>query len=494
MLTTEPLPTAIFLAVFGVLLIASVVFSRATERFPVPVALIFLGIGVLAGSEGIGGIAFEDYALAYRLGTVALVLILFDGGLNTPLKVAKSVAAPAAVLATLGVVGIASLLAVFAHAIGLGWPTALLIGAVVSSTDAAAVFAVLRASGVHLQRRVAATLEVESGSNDPMAVILTMVVTQALIAGADAVGLHTLLSVVVQVLIGFGAGLVIGFGVSALLGRTKPPSGGLVAVMMVGAAFLAFALPTLINGSGLLSVYVAGIVLGNGRLPYKGALLRIHDALAWLSQVTMFLMLGLLVFPSRLMEIAPIAVAIAALLTFVARPIVVTLCLLPFRYRKKEIAYISAVGLRGAVPIVLASYPVLAGAPGASRVFDIVFFVVVIGAFVPGALVSWLAGRLGVERSEPPPPQAILAIESMEPLDRDLMSFYVDEALPVTGASLSELTFPNGAAITLVVRGRLLVAPEPDTVLLPGDHVYIITTPDDLPFVQLMFGRPESRY
>ena len=495
MLTTEPLPTAIFLAVSGALLIVSVIFSRATERFPVPVTLVFLAIGVLAGSEGIGGIVFEDYRLAYRLGMIALVLILFDGGLNTSLDAVRRVAAPAAVLATIGVLGIAGLLAVFAHSIGLGWPASLLIGAVVSSTDAAAVFAVLRASGVHLQRRVAATLEVESGSNDPMAVILTVVVTQALLGGGrDAFGWPMAMTIAVQIVIGLGAGLGIGFVISALMSRARPPSGGLLAVMMIGAAFLAFAIPTLMSGSGLLSVYVTGIILGNGRMPYKAALLRIQDALAWLSQVTMFLVLGLLVFPSRLIEIAPVGLLIAAFLTIVARPVVVTLCLVPFRYTRREIAYISAVGLRGAVPIVLASFPVLAGAPGASRVFDIVFFVVLVGAFIPGSLVSWLAGKLHVERSEPPAARAVMAIESMEELDGELLSFYVDEALPVTGATLREVPFPVGAAVTLIVRSRKLVAPERDTVLLPGDHVYVITTPAARDLVQLLFGRPEAHH
>lgn len=492
MLTTEPLPTALFLAVFGSLLIASVIFSRATERFPVPVALIFLVIGVLAGSEGIGGIAFEDYGFAFRLGTVALVLILFDGGLNTSWDAVRRVAAPASVLATLGVVGVASLLALFAHAIGLGWPASLLIGAVVSSTDAAAVFAVLRGSGVHLQRRVAATLEVESGSNDPMAMILTVVVTQGLLSGSDGLTWQVGMTVAVQIVVGIAAGLAVGFGISAILSKARPPSGGLLAVMMIGAAFLAFAIPTLMNGSGFLSVYIAGIVLGNGRMPYKGALLRIQDALAWLSQVTMFLVLGLLVFPSRLVDIAPVALLIAAFLTLVARPVVVALCLLPFRYPVREIAYISAVGLRGAVPIVLASYPVLAGAPEALRVFDTVFFVVLVGAFIPGALVSRLAGWLSVERAEPPPARAVMAIESMEPMDGELLSFYVDEALPVVGSRLSELPMPVGAAVTLIVRGRKLVPPEADTLIKVGDHIYVITSPAERAFIQLMFGRPEE--
>jgi cell volume regulation protein A len=208
----------------------------------------------------------------------------------------------------------------------------------------------------------------------------------------------------------------------------------------------------------------------------------------------MFLVLGLLVFPSRLLEIAPVALLLAAFLTLVARPIVVVLCLLPFRYPRREVAYISAVGLRGAVPIVLASFPVLAGAPGASRVFDIVFFVVVVGAFIPGALVPWLAGKLHVERSEPPAPQAVMAIESVGPLDGELLSFYMDEALPVIGARLSELPFPHGAAVTLIIRGKTLVAPEPATELQVGDHVYVITSSAERWFVQLMFGRPESQH
>ena len=494
MLTNEPLPTAILLAVFGALLVASVVFSRATERVPVPVALVFLTIGMLAGSEGILGIPFENYSLAYRLGTVALVFILFDGGLNTSAAVIRRVAAPAAVLATLGVVGTAALLAVGARATGFGWPDAMLLGAVVSSTDAAAVFAVLRGSGIHLQRRVGATLEVESGANDPMAVILTTVVTQSLVAPAAGVRWGAIaLTIGAQIVVGAGVGLGIGYAGRMLLARAQLSAAGLYAVVLIGIACLAFAVPTLLYGSGFLAVYAAAIVLGNGPLPYKASLLRVHDALAWLTQVTMFLLLGLLVFPSRLIDIAPIAILLAGVLTFVARPVIVTLCLLPFRYPPREVAYIAWVGLRGAVPIILATYPVLAGAPGASRVFDVVFFVVVVGAVVPGATVSWLARAMGVATAEPPAPQAVLEIESMRPLNGELLSFHVDEALPVAGARLADVPFPEGAAVTLIVRGPDLIAPKGTTVLMPGDHVYVIAGAEAGPEIHLMFGRPERR-
>lgn len=494
MLTAEPLPTAIALAIAGMLLVASALFTRASERIGVPVLLIFLAIGMLAGSEGVGGIPFENYQLAYRLGTVALVLILFDGGLNTAAGVVRRVAAPAAVLATVGVMGTALLLAAGARwLLGVNWPQAMLLGAIVSSTDAAAVFAVLRGSGVHLQRRVAATLEVESGANDPMAVILTTVVTASIVDPQGGFGWHVPLTIAVQIAVGAVLGLAIGYGGRVLLARTQLAAGGLYAVLLVGVAFLAFAVPTLVYGSGFLAAYVAAIVLGNGQLPYKPGLVRVHDALAWLSQVTMFLVMGLLVFPSRLLDVAPAGLLLAAFLALIARPLVVWLCLLPFRYPPREVAYIAWVGLRGAVPIILAAYPVLAGAPGAERIFDAVFFVVVVSALIPGATVSPLARRLGLEASEPPAPQAVLEIESRQPLNGEMFSFYVDDALPVAGERLADVPFPEGAAVMLIIRGREVIAPKGSTVLTPGDHVYLFARDEDRPIIQLMLGRPESR-
>jgi potassium/hydrogen antiporter len=239
-------------------------------------------------------------------------------------------------------------------------------------------------------------------------------------------------------------------------------------------------------------VYLAGMVLGNGPLPYHAGLLRVHDALAWLAQIGMFLILGLLVFPSGLVEVAGTGLGLALLLAVVARPLVVALCLAPFRYPRREVAYIGWVGLRGAVPIVLATYPVLVGAPGADRIFHVVFFIVVVNALVPGGTVAWVTRRLGLQKAGPPAPQAVLAIESRLPLEGELISFYIDEAVVVAGVPLEELDFPDGSSIALIVRGNRLVPPKGSTVLEPGDHVYVLTQAEDRPLMQLMFGRTEG--
>ena len=494
----EPGATALLLATLGLLLLLSIAFSRATARVPVPLAFVFVLVGILAGSEGIGGIAFNDYGAAFRLGTMALALILFDGGLNTPMSAVRKGIAPAGVLATLGVVATSALIAVVAHAMGFAWPNALLLGAVVSSTDAAAVFGVLKGSGIRLKHRVGRTLELESGLNDPMAVILTMLLTTQLATGDDsgapgglAVAPWLALRVVMELGIGGAVGWFVGVGGRHALARLGLLP-GLLPVLSLSVAFLAYGVPTLLHGSGFLGVYVAGIALANGDLPYRGGLLRVHDALAWLSQVGMFIVLGLLVFPSRLLDVAAQGAGLALFLAIVARPIVTWLCLLPFGFRWREVLYVGWVGLRGAVPVVLATMPVLAGVPGAERLFDIVFFIVVVNAFVPGATVPWVTRKLGVESDEPPAPRAVLAIESGQPLDGDILSFHVDAALAVSGVALADLPFPDGAAVMLIVRGRSLMAARGTTMLEPGDHVYVFAKREDRGEILLMFGRPEE--
>jgi cell volume regulation protein A len=493
----EPGATALLLATLGLLLLLSIAFSRATARVPVPLAFVFVMVGILAGSEGFGRIAFTDYGFAFRLGTMALALILFDGGLNTPMSAVRKGAGAAGMLATVGVVATAALVAVVAHAMGFPWPYALLLGAVVSSTDAAAVFGVLKGSGIRLKHRVGRTLELESGLNDPMAVILTMILTERLTTGGDAPGGWGIapwlaLKVVVELVIGGGMGWLIGTGGRLMLGRLGLLPGGLLPVLSLAVALLAFGVPTLMHGSGFLGVYAAGISLANGELPYRAGLLRVHDALAWLAQVGMFIVLGLLVFPSRLFEVALPGAALALFLALVARPAVTALCLLPFRFPWRESAYVGWVGLRGAVPVVLATMPVLSGVPGAERLFDVVFFIVVVNAFVPGATVPWATRKLGVESDEPPAPRAVLAIESATPLDGDILSFHVDEALAVSGVSLADLPFPDGAGVMLILRGRQLVAARGNTTLEPDDHVYVFARREDRGEILLMFGRPEE--
>jgi cell volume regulation protein A len=487
----EPAATALLLGAAGLLVLAAVLASRTSGRLGVPAALLLLGLGMLAGSEGVGRIAFEDYGLTFRLGTVALVLILFDGGLNTPWASVRQALLPAGLLATVGVAGTAALAATGAWWLGLAPPLALLFGAVVSSTDAAAVFSVLRGGGIELRHRVGTVLEVESGLNDPMAVILTLAFTRLARTG-EAPGWALAGETLLQLAIGLGGGAAIGLGGRWLMGRARLSAAGLYPVLSLALALLAFGLPTLLWGSGFLAVYAAALVLGNGPLPYLSGLRRVHDALAWLGQVAMFLLLGLLAFPSRLLAQAGAGVALGLLLVLVARPLVVALCLAPFGFPRRELLFIGWVGLRGAVPIILATFPVLAGVPGAVGVFDLVFFVVVVSTALQGSTAPWLARRLGLERQGAAAPRAVLEIVSTRQLSGQVLTFLVEPASAVSGSRIADLPFPDQAAVMLILRGRDLVAPRGPTVLLPGDHVSIFAAPEDVPLVRLLFGREEE--
>ena len=483
---------ALFLATFGLLLVVSVVFSRASVRTGIPLTLVFLGMGILAGSEGVGRIGFEDYDVAFRLGTIALAFILFDGGLNTRWHEVRHVLGPSGVLATVGVVLTGAIVATGGHFLGLAWPESCLVGAIVSSTDAAAIFSVLRASGVHLKKRVGLTLELESGLNDPLAVILTTLVIQFIMDRAHVSAMSVAVSIVEEVALGGAIGVLVGIGARKLLVRYPLRPSGLYPAFTVGVACLAYALPTLVHGSGFLGVYVAGIALGEGALPYRSSVTRVHDALAWLCQIGMFLVLGLLAFPSRIAGVLPIGIAVALLLALVARPVAVALCLSLFRYRWREVTYIGWVGLRGAVPIVLATLPVLANVPGARKVFDVVFIIVVINAALQGTSVPWVTRKLKAESAEPDASPAVLQIEGHNEFSTLIHSYFVDEALSVAGLTLADVPVPSGSAVMMVVREKELIAPRGDTVLTPGDHVYLLVAPEDTAFVQLLFGRPEG--
>jgi cell volume regulation protein A len=488
--TVEPLPTALVLAATGLLLAASVLAARVgSGRAGVPAALLFLFLGMAAGS--VPGVHFDDHQLAFRAGTVALVLILLDGGLSTPLASIRRVIAPAAVLATAGVAATALLAALGARAVGLAWPEAALFGAVVSSTDAAAVFSVLRGARIQLRRRVAHVLELESGVNDPMAIMLTLGFTAA-IAEHHAPGWQLAPEIVLQLAVGLGVGWGMGRAGRYALGRARLAAGGLYPVLTLGIAFLSFGAATLLWGSGFLAVYVTAVTLGNGPLPYRTGLVRVHDAMAWCSQVAMFLLLGLLASPTRLWAIALPGTALALFLVFVARPVAVVASLVPFRFAPREVAFISWVGLRGAVPIILATYPVLAGIEGGRRIFDLVFFVVVVSTLLQGAPIRWLARRLDLVVPGPPAPRAVLEIVSRDPLAGAVLSFYVEPASAVAGSAIADLPFPEGATVMLIVRGHELVPPRGPTALEPGDHVYVFAKPDEVGLVKLLFGREEE--
>ncbi len=485
------------LATVGILLGGSVLLTRVTYRIGIPIALGFIAVGMLAGAEGIGHIPFSDYSFAFRAGVVALVLILFDGGLNTPPASLRAVAAPSLALATIGVFLTTGIVAGFAWSVGgQEWAIALLLGAVVSSTDAAAVFATLRGNGISLKARVGRTLEAESGLNDPVAIILVIsLTTYALrdtVGNGESMWMLPVMAAF-EMVVGGLAGWVAAKLASRMLARVRLESAGLYPVLTLSLALAVFGVTTLLHGSGFMAVYITGVGLsGTEQLPHRPAILRVHDAFAWLAQIGMFLVLGLLAFPTRLATAAGPAIELAIVLTLIARPLAVAICLAPFRYSWRETLFLGIVGLRGAVPIVLATIPVMSGLAEGHRIFDVVFFVVVLNALMPGTIVAWLARRLRVVGVATPEPAATIVVESSEPMRGSLRSFFIERALPVCGARLAEIPFPEGAAVTMIVRGSGLLVADGATVMQPGDHVYVLSSPETESLVQLLFGAPET--
>ena len=485
---SEPIATAVLLLIFGALIAFSVLFTRALDRIGVPVVLLFLVLGMLGGSEGIGGILFEDYELAFRLGTIALVLILFDGGLNTARSSIRRSLGPAGVLATLGVAASAGIVALAARAFSLPWGEALLIGAIVSSTDAAAVFAVLRGGSVRVKEPVRSTLEVESCINDPMAVILTVTVVESLRTGTPP-SVWMLVLIPAQLIIGGAVGSLVGLAARWTLNRVTLTTSGLYPVATLAVAFLAFGAATLAQGSGFLAVFAAAAVLGNGPLPYKSGLTRVHDAIAWFAQVSMFLMLGLLSFPSHLLAVSGTGLALGLVLAVLARPVAAAVCVLPFGWRGANVLYASWVGIRGAVPIILATIPIMAGISGAEHVFNIVFFIVVVSTIVPGASIVPLTRKLGLADGAAPTPAAALEMHSRKRLSGEIRIYRIDPSVAVCNAKLSEIAFPDNAAVLLVVRGDDLIPARGSTRLQEGDFAYIFCHAADEPAIGLLFGR-----
>lgn len=485
----EPLATAILMLVFGALVLCSVLFSRALNKVGVPVVLLFIILGMLGGSEGIGGVHFNDYNLAFRLGTIALVLILFDGGLNTARSSIRASLLPAGLLATVGVLITAALVSAVAKLLGLSWGDALLVGAIVSSTDAAAVFAVLRGGSLRVKEPVRSTIEVESCINDPMAVILTVTLVEILNAGAPLTA-WLLILVPMQLAIGTAVGVIIGHLGRWILNNTQFATVGLYPAATLAIASLTFGIATLAHGSGFLAVFAAAAVLGNGPLPYKAGLTRVHDAVAWFAQVSMFLMLGLLAFPSRLLDVAGVGLVLGLALAFIARPAAAAACLSILGWKRKQIAFTGWVGIRGAVPIVLATIPIMSGLPSGEHVFDIVFFIVVLSALAPGASIIPFTRRLGFEDPRPPEPAVLLELHSRRRLGGEIFVYRINPATTVCGATLSQIVFPDLASVLLVVRGDTPLPARGPTKLQEGDFVYIFCKLTEEPVVGLLFGEP----
>ena len=472
----------------GLLILLGIASSKFSARMGVPVLVLFLGVGMLAGSEGIGGIAFEDYTLAHGIGTIALAVILLDGGLRTPASSIRLAWKPSLALATIGVL-VTSLLTGLAAAyiLGIPLPVGILLGGIVGSTDAAAVFAVMRYSGLHVRKHLAATLEIESGSNDPMAIFLTIGLLQVLLGDIET-GWDLLWLLVLQVAVGALVGLAVGRVAAWLVNRINLDAAGLYPLFVGACGFLAFGLAALLQGSGFLAIYLAGIVLGNSRLVFQRGILLAHDAAAWLAQIVMFIMLGLLSFPSRLLAVAGQGFLVALVLIFVARPLAVALTLLPFRFSAREITFLSWAGLKGAVPIILATFPLLLGLPGAPLLFNVVFFVVVISALTQGWTLPLVARRLNLEVPARPQPPIMLEISSLRHVDSDIVEYAVEPGSRVAGRRVHELPLPEGVVIAVIARQQQLIPPQGDTRVLPGDHVFLILHPEAQSFVNRVFS------
>lgn len=391
------LDTESTLLLLGVLLLTTVLAGSLSSRFGLPALIGFLGLGMLAGIEGPGGISFDNFALAKAVGSVSLIFILFSGGLDTDWNAARRVAGPALLLATAGVIISASVVAVSAIlVIGVTPIQAALLGAIIASTDAAAVFAILRSTGLDLHGDVPALIEVESGSNDPMAIFLVGAVL-LFMTNPGALPIALVPDFVVQMVMGAIVGVGAGYAMPVILKRGGYRHGGLAFVISIAAALIAFGAAELLSGNGFLAAYLAGLVAGNRHYAAKRTVSTFQDGMAWLAQVAMFLTLGLLVTPSQLEPVIVPGLAITAILMFVARPISVFVCLAPFHtfgWRAK--LFVSWAGLRGAVPIVLATFPMVAGLEGAFAIFNVVFFVVVLSSLIQGPTIKWAANRLAI--------------------------------------------------------------------------------------------------
>ncbi|MFP4080237.1 MAG: potassium/proton antiporter [Ectothiorhodospira sp.] len=470
----------------GVLL-ASVLASVVTRRLGVPLLLVFLLLGMLLGEEGPGGVQFRDVQMAHLFGSLALAIILFDGGMRTPVSSFRVGLRPALGLATLGVVITAGITGAFAAWwLGLSWLAGLLLGAIVGSTDAAAVFSLLHARGLALKQRVGATLEIESGSNDPMAIFLTLVLMELIVDGNAPMGVTVLWEFLRQIGLGAVLGLAGGTGLRWLINRLNMPQGLYPLAAMAGGLTL-FGLTSVMGGSGFLAVYLAGLLLGNRPLQASQYISRFHDGIARLAQIGMFLMLGLLVTPSDLLPVAVDALPIAAVLILVARPLAVWLCLLPFNFPWREQVFVGWVGLRGAVPIILALFPLLAGIPQSATLFNIVFFLVLISLLVQGWTITPLARWLGLEL--PPTSQMVQRVELDIPgqQELELVGYRLAENSPVVREHWTGFTLPRSVRVVAHLRDKVLLDTLDMLDLRAGDYLYLLAPPQDLPALDRLF-------
>lgn len=479
----------VLLLVVGAILAGSVLVALAAARIGVPSLVAFLGLGMLLGSDGPGGIEFTNVELARTVGVVGLTSIIYEGGLSTSWRRLRPVARPAAVLATAGVAATALLTAPAAYLLfGLPWRQAALLGAVVASTDAAAVFAVLRDSAI--RRRLARTLEAESGLNDPVAIALTL----GLISWIQRPGggfTHLVVTVVREL----GLGLVIGVGFAVLaavvFAHLPHAIGAFAPVASVAVAALAFGAADVIGGSGFLAVYLVGLAIGSTPSRYRRQIVAFHQGLAFLAQVTLFVVLGLLVFPHQLGGVAAAGLALAVLLVAVIRPLAVWVCTAVSAFNARERFLLGWAGLRGAAPIVLATFALSAGLKGAGTIFNAVFFVVVVSTLLQGTTLERLARRLRLLDARPAgvtPPLEVDALGALE-----LVEFDVTADHAIAGSAVRELGLPAHALIAAISRDFDTIPPRGSTVIQPGDRLYVLNPRRPHPELEDVLTRWQQR-
>ena len=457
----------------SLLVLAGILSSLVAMRFGAPLLLVFLLVGMLAGEAGPLGLKFDDVQVAYTVGSVALGLILFDGGLRTRFQTFRNVIGPAGLLSTLGVLVTAALTAPAAvWALGLGWTEALLTGAVVASTDAAAVFFLLHAKGLRLRPRVSATLEVESGINDPFAIFLTIVLVEILLVGNkpwSQIAMLLAQETILGGLIGYAGGRAVVF----VLNRLDLPQ-GLHAPFVATGALVIFGVAQAGHGSGFLAVYIAGLLVGNSAVRAHNTVVVFLDAATWLAQIAMFVLLGLLSWPGRLPAAIVPGLAVAAALMLVARPGAVFLCLAPYRFSLREKLFISWVGLRGAVGIFIASIPLLVGLPNAHLYFDVGFIVVLVSLLVQGWTIAPAARWLDVSfpRSDPLPRRVELDLPGQ--LEQEIVGYPISANSPYLRRGL----LPSWARPTLIVRDQRILMPDEAQGVRDGDYLYLLAPPE----------------
>jgi potassium/hydrogen antiporter len=474
------------LLVVGLVLSASIVLALAATRTGLPVLVAFLALGMLLGSDGPGGIEFDDATLAREIGIVGLALILYEGGLQTSWRRLRSVAVPAALLSTVGVVVTAVLAGVAAYALfDLSRLESVLLGAVVASTDAAAVFATLRFT--HIRRRLARTLEAESGGNDPVAISLTLGLI-AWIEHPETDGFGDLVLLVVrQLALGLVVGVVLGATAMWIFARIPRSIGSFVPVASLAAAALAFGAADVIGGSGFLSVYLVGLAVGSTPSRYRRQLVGFHEGIAFLAQVTLFVVLGLLVLPRELTDVALAGLALALVLVFVVRPAAVWASTAFNDFTSRERLLLGWAGLRGAVPIVLATFVLSSEVSNRATIFNAVFFVVLVSTILQGTTLEWVASRLDLLSPVPTRREAPIEVGALSELD--LIDFAVEADHAIAGAAVREVGLPRTAIIAVVVRGDDSIPPRGSTVIEPGDHLFVLVPRSARPDVEDVFAR-----